>query len=282
MREGVIIIGIAGSTASGKSLLANTLVSELGSDQVVLIGEDSYYKDASHLTLEDRMKINFDHPDAFDHELLIDHLKKLQEGESINVPQYDFTSCLRSTEATLIKGNHYRIIIVEGILIFTEPRLRDLMEIKIFMDTPLDTCLIRRIRRDVKERGRTLESVILQYQETVRPMYFEFVEPAKRHASIIVPNGGPGANVVAIDMILAKMREFLGLEARKENPRDSVMGRLGKELGGAGNIEIGRLGSSPTKGGLTIFQSISSKSDRNTSPDKREKHEAVGPTTLDL
>ena len=201
-----IIIGIAGASGSGKSLLSNTIINELGSSRVIVISEDSYYKDGSSLTMEEREKVNYDHPDSLDHDLIIKHLKKLQAGESIEVPTYDFAKHLRTKETRTI-GNH-TIVVIEGILLFVDSRLREQMDIRIFMDTPPDICLIRRIIRDIKERGRTLDSVLTQYKETVRPMYLQFIEPSKRYADIIVPKGG--ANRIAIDVIKAKMRELLG------------------------------------------------------------------------
>ena len=200
-----IIIGISGASASGKSLLANTILSELSSEQVVVIPEDSYYKDHPELSEEERAKINFDHPDAFDHDLLCKHLELLQQGKSVDVPRYDFTTHRRAPETHRI-GQH-TIVILEGILLFAEKKLRELMDIRIFMDTALDICLIRRVRRDVIQRHRTFESVLLQYETTVRPMYMQFIEPSKRYADIIVPRGGE--NRIAIDMIKAKMRELL-------------------------------------------------------------------------
>lgn len=200
-----IIIGISGPSASGKSLLANTIVKELGSDQVVVISEDSYYKDNSHLPLSEREKINYDHPNAFDHALLCEHLKKLQRQESINIPIYSYTEHLRSSQTRNI-GQH-KIIVLEGILLFTDKALRDLMDIRIFMSTPLDVCLIRRLKRDVVERHRSVDSVLHQYETTVRPMFLQFIEPSSRYADIIVPRGGE--NRIAIDMIKAKMRELL-------------------------------------------------------------------------
>ncbi len=205
MKNNTIIIGISGASASGKSLLANTIVSELGSDQVVVISEDSYYKDLSNKPMEEREKANYDHPDALDHQLLLKHLKALQSGETVDVPVYDFTRHQRSDEIKRI-GQH-TIIVLEGILLFVESYLRNIMDIRIFMDTPMDICLLRRIKRDVLERGRTLQSVIEQYEETVRPMYLQFIEPSKRYADIIVPRGGE--NRIAIDVINAKMRELL-------------------------------------------------------------------------
>lgn len=205
-KKNTIIIGISGASASGKSLLANTIVNELGSDQVVVISEDSYYKDHSHLPFEERAKINYDHPDSLDHELLFEHLTKLQEGKSIEVPIYSHSMHLREKETRTI-GQH-AIIVLEGILLFVDNQLRDLMDIRIYMETALDICLIRRLKRDIKERGRTLDSVLKQYEETVRPMYLQFIDPSKRYADLIVPRGG--GNRIAIDMIKAKMRELLG------------------------------------------------------------------------
>lgn len=205
MHKETMIIGISGASASGKSCLASNIVSELGSEQVVIISEDAYYKDNSHLTFDERCKINFDHPDALDHDLLIQHLQSLQNGESVNIPKYDFTKHTRMHETRYIQK--HRILVLEGILLFVDPILRDLMDIRIFMDTPLDICLLRRLRRDIIQRGRSLESVLAQYQTTVRPMYLQFVEPSKRYADLIVPKGGE--NRIAIDMIQAKMRELL-------------------------------------------------------------------------
>ncbi|KTC65448.1 uridine kinase (plasmid) [Legionella adelaidensis] len=205
MSKKVIIIGIAGPSASGKSLLANTIVNELGSDQVVVISEDSYYKDNSHLPMAEREKINFDHPDAFDHALLCEHLKQLQRGHSIEVPIYSHSKHIRMPETRTVGG--HAIIVLEGILLFSDKTLRELMDIRIFMSAPLDVCLSRRLMRDVVERNRSFESVLHQYETTVRPMYLQFIEPSSRYADIIVPRGGE--NRIAIDMIQAKMRELL-------------------------------------------------------------------------
>ncbi|WP_419419147.1 uridine kinase [Legionella sp. D16C41] len=200
-----IIIGISGPSASGKSLLANTIVNELGSDQVVVISEDAYYKDNSHLPLTEREKINYDHPNAFDHALLCAHLKRLQKGETVEIPIYSHSKHIRLAETRRI-GRH-AIIVLEGILLFTDKDLRETMDIRIFMSTPLDICLTRRLKRDVVERHRSFESVVHQYETTVRPMYLQFIEPSSRYADIIVPRGGE--NRIAIDMIQAKMRELL-------------------------------------------------------------------------
>lgn len=205
MTQQTIILGIAGPSASGKSLLANTIVNGLGSDQVVIISEDSYYKDNSHLPFETREKINYDHPDAFDHALLIEHLKQLQKGGTVQIPTYSHSQHLRGPETREVGG--HAIIIVEGILLFSEEALRELMDIRIFMSAPLDVCLIRRLKRDVVERHRSVESVLHQYETTVRPMYLQFIEPSSRHADLIIPRGGE--NHIAIDTIQAKIRELL-------------------------------------------------------------------------
>ncbi len=200
-----IIIGISGPSASGKSLLANTIVKELGSKQVAVISEDAYYKNNTHLPFEEREKINYDHPDAFDYELMHQHLQTLQSGHSVDLPLYDYPYHLRCKETRHV-GQH-AIIVLEGILLFTNPIVRNMMDIRIFMNTSLDICLIRRLKRDIGDRGRSLESVLYQYETTVRPMYWQFIEPSSRHADLIVPRGGE--NRIAIDMIKAKMREML-------------------------------------------------------------------------
>lgn len=204
-KKSTIIIGISGASASGKSLLANTIVNELGSDQVVVISEDAYYKDHSNIPFEERAKINYDHPDSIDHALLFEHLNLLQQGKPVEVPIYNHSLHVREKE-TLKIGQH-AIIVLEGILLFVEQNLRELMDIRIFMETALDICLIRRLKRDIKDRGRSLDSVLKQYEETVRPMYLQFIDPSKRYADLIVPRGG--GNRIAIDMIKAKMRELL-------------------------------------------------------------------------
>ncbi|MAZ39258.1 MAG: uridine kinase [Legionellales bacterium] len=200
-----LIIGISGASASGKSLLANTIVSELGSKQVAIISEDAYYRDRRDLSIAERAKINYDHPDAFEHELLREHLGQLQRGQTIELPIYDYSEHLRSDKTRRI--GQYAIIVLEGILLLADESLRQLMDIKIFMDTPLDICLIRRLQRDVIRRGRTFESVLTQYETTVRPMYQQFIEPSKRYADIIIPRGGE--NRIAIEVIKAKMRDLL-------------------------------------------------------------------------
>jgi uridine kinase len=206
MKNKTIIIGIAGASGSGKSLLAHTIVEELGSKKVAVISEDSYYKEFPNLSIEERAKANFDHPDSLDHALMMKHLELLQEGKTIEVPIYNFSTHARMKETREV-GKH-TIIVLEGILLFVDPTLRKMMDIKIFMDASPDVCLVRRIRRDTQERGRSIDSVLDQYEKTVRPMYLQFIEPSKRNADIIIPHGGQ--NRIAIDMIKAKMRELLG------------------------------------------------------------------------
>lgn len=204
-----VIIGIAGASASGKSLIAQTiyeeLVAELGAGEIGVISEDCYYKDQSYLTMEERVKTNYDHPNAMDHSLLVEHLQCLARGEGVNIPQYSYTEHTRKSETVLFAPR--RVIILEGILLLTDPRLRELMDASIFMDTPLDICLIRRLVRDVQERGRTMESVLQQYQKTVRPMFLQFIDPSKQYADVIVPRGGK--NRIAIDMLKARIRHML-------------------------------------------------------------------------
>jgi len=203
-----LIIGVAGGTGSGKTTVSNSILERVGSDQISYIQHDHYYRDRSDLPPGERGKINFDHPDSLENELLARHLKMLKEGQAVEVPQYDFTTHVRKPETTRVEPR--RVILVEGILIFALKALRDLMDIKVFVDTDADIRLIRRIRRDMTERGRTLESVIRQYTESVRPMHLEFVEPSKRYADIIIPEGG--FNVTAIDMVVAKVEAMIGGE----------------------------------------------------------------------
>ncbi|MBF8999859.1 MULTISPECIES: uridine kinase [Vibrio] len=204
-----VIIGIAGASASGKSLIASTIYKELrakvGDHQIGVITEDCYYKDQSHLSMEERVKTNYDHPNALDHDLLCDHLEQLLRGEAVDVPEYSYKDHTRTANTTQLTPK--KVIILEGILLLTEPRLRKLMHASVFMDTPLDICLLRRLKRDVEERGRTMESVLVQYQKTVRPMFLQFIEPSKQHADIIVPRGGK--NRIAIDVLKAHISKLL-------------------------------------------------------------------------
>jgi len=203
-REG-ILIGIAGGTGSGKTLVASRIMEEIGSDQVTVLQQDSYYKDLSHLPFEERAKQNFDHPDALDDELLYEHVQRLLAGEVVQVPVYDFAQHCRTGEFRSV-GPH-AVVILEGILVLYNEHLRELMDIKVYVDTDPDIRFIRRLLRDIKERGRSLESVVQQYLDTVRPMHLQFVEPSKRYADIIVPEGG--YNEVAIDILSTKIRDLL-------------------------------------------------------------------------
>ena len=199
-----VIIGLAGGTGSGKSTITDAIRSEV-KNQITLIPQDSYYKNFGLLPIEKRNKINYDHPESFDNALLMEHLKLLKKNIPIQKPIYDFKTHSRIDKTTLIKPS--KIIIVEGILIFENEQLRDLMDIKIFVDTDADIRILRRIERDIKERGRNLESIIIQYRNTVQPMHIEFVEPSKRYADIIIPEGG--ANKIGINMIVTKIRNIL-------------------------------------------------------------------------
>ncbi len=201
-----IIIGVAGGTGSGKTTVSEAILERVGRERITYIQHDSYYKDLSHLPLEERHKINFDHPDALDTNLLVEQLKRLQTGCPVEVPVYDFTTHTRRKETRRVKPRG--VTLVEGILIFADKALRDLMDVKIFVDTDADIRFIRRLQRDITERGRTMKAVIRQYLETVRPMHLEFVEPSKRYADIIIPEGG--FNVTAIDMVVARVEAMVG------------------------------------------------------------------------
>ena len=199
--KGRILIGVAGGTGSGKTTVASR-IGEVLHAEMVIIPQDFYYKDNNHLPLSEREKINYDHPDSFDNELLVSDLQKLLAGQEINSPIYDFKEHKRSEQTKLIKPAP--VIILEGILIFVPKILREVMDFKIFVDTPSDIRLIRRIKRDMVERGRSLDSVIAQYTETVRPMHIEFVEPSKKYADIIIPEGG--YNEKAIEMMTRSLQ----------------------------------------------------------------------------
>ena len=200
-----MIIGICGGTGSGKTTVANRILESVSADEVVFIQQDLYYRDLKDMPLDYRNAANFDHPDALDNDLLVNHLKRLNAGEPVELPIYDFRTHSRLPATTLVDPKP--IVIVEGILIFAEPRLREEMDIKVFVDTPDDIRFIRRLRRDIAERGRTLDSVIEQYIGTVRPMHIQFIEPSKRFADVIIPEGGH--NLVSIDLISGKIRERL-------------------------------------------------------------------------
>lgn len=200
-----MIIGICGGTGSGKTTVANRILQSVSADEVVFIQQDLYYRNLKDMPLDYRNAANFDHPDAIDNELLAHHLKKLKAGEPVDLPIYDFRTHSRLPDTTPIQAKP--IVIVEGILIFAEARLREQMDIKVFVDTPDDIRFIRRLKRDIAERGRTLDSVIEQYIATVRPMHMQFIEPSKRFADVIIPEGGH--NLVSIDLISGKIREKL-------------------------------------------------------------------------
>lgn len=200
-----LIIGIAGGTGSGKTTVTYKILERLDISKVAVIEHDAYYKDITSFNGRQPSEINFDHPDALESSLLIEHLHKLKNGETIHHPIYDFKTYTRLKDTIVIPPRN--IIIIEGILIFAEKELRDLMDIKIYVDTDADERLLRRLRRDLIERGRNIESIILQYNSTVKPMHLEFVEPSKRWADVIIPKGGE--NKVAIDMVAAKIKEML-------------------------------------------------------------------------
>lgn len=200
-----ILIGITGGTGSGKSTIADEIYNSFDEDCIAMIQQDAYYKDQSHLTMEERVKTNYDHPRAFDNDLLIENLKSLINGEAIEKPIYDFTVHTRAEEK--IKVNPRDIIIVEGILILEDERLRDLLDIKVYVDTDADIRILRRMIRDINERGRTVDSVVEQYLSVVRPMHMQFIEPTKKYADIIVPEGGH--NKVAIDILVSKIKDIL-------------------------------------------------------------------------
>jgi len=197
-----LIIGITGGTGSGKTTVARRIYESLKGVNVVVIQQDAYYIDLSHLPLEERKKVNFDHPSAFDNDLLIEHLNKLIKGKEIEKPIYSFTDYTRMKEAEKISPQD--IIVLEGILLLVEKRIRDLLDIKIYVDADEDERFIRRLVRDTKERGRSMESVIEQYLNVVKPMFLQFVEPSKRYADIVIPQGG--LNDVAIDIIVSKIK----------------------------------------------------------------------------
>lgn len=200
-----VLIGITGGTGSGKSTVAKEIYNKFDEACIFMIEQDSYYKDQSSIPFEERCKKNYDHPDAFDNELLIDHLKNLIDLNVIEKPIYDFETHNRKKETVKVEPRD--IIIVEGILVLQDPKIRELLDIKIYVDTDADVRIIRRLLRDINERGRTVDSVINQYLTVVRPMHMQFIEPSKRYADIIIPEGGH--NKVAIDMIVANIKHLL-------------------------------------------------------------------------
>jgi len=200
-----LVIGIAGGSGSGKTTVAQEILQRVGPERIAFIQHDSYYKDLSGLPPAQRAEVNFDHPNSLESDLLISHIEKLKSGESIKVPIYDFSTHSRTDRFFTV--NSRGVIVVEGILIFADMALRALFDVKIFVDTDADIRLIRRLQRDITERGRTVESVIKQYQSTVRPMHLEFVEPSKRYADVIIPEGG--FNAAALDMVVARIESLL-------------------------------------------------------------------------
>jgi uridine kinase len=200
-----LVLGIAGGSGSGKTTLARLILQKVGAERIAYLPHDAYYKDLSDLGYNQRVTVNFDHPDSLDNELLITHVRQLKAYQPVLLPIYDFKTHTRTSETKLIEPR--QVIMVEGILIFAEPVLRELCDVKVFVDTDADIRFIRRLERDISERGRTTESVIRQYLATVRPMHLEFVEPSKRYADVIIPEGG--LNAVAMDMVVARLETLL-------------------------------------------------------------------------
>jgi uridine kinase len=200
-----LVIGIAGGSGSGKTTVANEILQRVGPDRIAFLQQDSYYKDLSGLPPKQRAELNFDHPHSLQTDLLIEHIASLRAGKAVEVPIYDFTTDSRTSKTFTVEPR--LVILVEGILIFTDATLRDMFDVKIYVDTDSDIRFIRRLERDINERGRTTESVIKQYQSTVRPMHLEFVEPSKRYADIIIPEGG--YNIAALDMVVARIDALL-------------------------------------------------------------------------
>lgn len=205
-----IVFGVAGGTASGKTTVARAILDAVGASQVAYLPHDAYYRDMSNLPLRERARLNYDHPDSLETELLIEHVQRLLAGQAVYLPVYDFTEHLRTAETRLVEPAP--VILIDGILIFTNRPLRDLMDIKVYVDTDADVRFIRRMQRDLQERGRSLESIVEQYLETVRLMHLEFVEPSKRYADVILPHGG--LNRVAMDMVVARLLALI--QAQKE------------------------------------------------------------------
>jgi uridine kinase len=203
----MLIIGICGGTGSGKTTVVNKILDILPSDHVTILSQDSYYKDNSNISIEERKHINFDHPDAIEFDLLLKHINELKKGNSIEKPIYSYITCTRSPETIHIESKE--VILIEGILLFTDKRIRDICNVKVFVDAPADERLLRVIKRDIIERGRNVEQTLDRYTDTVKPMHDQFIEPTKRYADIIVPLGGE--NTVAINILASTIRQKLGI-----------------------------------------------------------------------
>jgi uridine kinase len=205
-----MFIGICGGTGSGKTTIARSIVDAVGAERVVLVEQDSYYRNLADMPLDERHQANFDHPDSIDSDMLVNHLVRLKQGLTVEMPLYDFVTHTRSDRIETIEPRP--VVIVEGILIFSEPRVLDLLDVRVFVDTPDDVRLMRRLRRDINERGRTFERTLDQYERTIRPMHYEFVEPSKRHADIIIPEGGQMG--VSVRFLCSLVREKLEEQER--------------------------------------------------------------------
>jgi len=199
------VIGIAGASGSGKTTLSAKILQEIGAENIAILPHDAYYRNQTEKSLEERLKVNYDHPASLETELMIEHLRELKAGNAVEIPVYDFVNHTRAAERKLIEPK--RLILVEGILIFAERKLRQHFDMKLFVDTDQDICFIRRLQRDIVERGRTMDSVVNQYLEMVRPAFLEFVEPTKRYADVIIPEGG--LNTVASEMVVARLKSLL-------------------------------------------------------------------------
>ncbi|MDN4035899.1 uridine kinase [Massilia sp. YIM B02443] len=204
------VIGVAGGSGSGKSTVSKQVLASFGDEMVSVVMQDDYYRDQTHLTLEERRKQNYDHPNAFDWPLLVQHIQALRNGETIQMPEYDFTVSNRTGKTIPVKPAP--VIVIEGLFVLYDADLRDMMSLKIFVDTAPDVRFIRRMQRDITERGRTVESITNQYLDTVRPMHKQFIEPTKRHADVILPHG---ANYPAVDVITTKVASVIGQLKRR-------------------------------------------------------------------
>lgn len=201
-----VVLGVAGGSGSGKTTVARAILDAVGRHRIAFVAQDSYYKDHEWSSTDEPLHYNFDHPSAIDHRLLVDHMRQLRDGRAVEGPVYDFVHHRRSAETSRVEPRS--VVLLEGILLFVEPKLRELLDFKIFVDTDSDIRLIRRLRRDISERGRHLDDILQQYEETVRPMHLEFVEPSKRYADVIIPEGGE--NRVALGMVVARVEQLLG------------------------------------------------------------------------